>query len=177
MARKRYMLSEGLAFLPEKDMEKLRKKSLQGWLPKGFWLFGYKLEKGDPEDVIFSIDYRVLQRDEEDEYFAMFESAGWTHVCSEGMFHMFKAEKGTTPIYSDVISSMDQLDRVADPIRAVLVFGGALTTALFLLTIFTYGLARNISRLAFMISLALTVPAIMTYSAIFYRKWKMGRTI
>ena len=49
MARKRYMLSEGLAFLPEKDMEKLRKKSLQGWLPKGFWLFGYKLEKGDPE--------------------------------------------------------------------------------------------------------------------------------
>ena len=107
----------------------------------------------------------------------MFESAGWTHVCSDGMFHMFKAEKGTTPIYSDVISSMDQLDRVADPIRAVLVFGGALTTALFLLTIFTYGLARNISRLAFMISLALTVPAIMTYSAICYRKWKMGRTI
>ncbi|MFJ6209433.1 DUF2812 domain-containing protein [Lysinibacillus sp. NPDC092081] len=37
----------------------------------------------------FSIDYRKLRKDEEEEYFELFAYGGWTHVCSSTDMHIF----------------------------------------------------------------------------------------
>jgi hypothetical protein len=171
------MMSNGLAFSEEKDMEKLRQKALNGWHLKGFRFLGYELEKGECEDVIFNIDYRSLQPSEEEEYFDMFSCAGWTHVCSSSdkHIHIFKAKKGTKPIYSDVESSVDKLERLATPIKGLAVFIVGLTIVLWFIMISTSGAVQNITELAFLLSFALTIPVIMTLTAIYYHKLKNKR--
>lgn len=174
MKRTKYMMSNGLAFSEEKDMEKLRQKALNGWHLKGFRFLGYELEKGESEDVVFSIDYRSLQPSEEEEYFEMFSFAGWTHVCSsvDKHMHIFKAKKGTKPIYSDVESTGDKFERLANPIKASAIFFVGLTTVLWLIMTYTKGIVQNITELAFLLSFVLTIPSIMTLSAVYYHKWK-----
>src|SRR5699024_12355356 len=88
--------SGGLAFTEQKDMEKLRRYSLKGWHVKKFKFMGYSLEKGESADYIYSIDYRSLKKDEDDDYYDFFTSAGWTHVTSESDIHLFRAHACTT---------------------------------------------------------------------------------
>lgn len=175
MARTKYMMSGGLAFVEEKDMEKLRKKSLNGWHLKGFRFMGYELEEGEPEDIIYSIDYRLLQPNEAEEYFEMFAYAGWTLVCSNYDMHIFKAKKGTQPIYSDRESTIDKVERMANSLKGVAAFFVAVTIILWLMFTFTSGLIKTISEWAFLISIVFTIPAIMTYTATCYHKRKKGR--
>ncbi|MBD8003721.1 DUF2812 domain-containing protein [Bacillus norwichensis] len=174
MASTKYMMSNGLAFFEEKDMDKLRQKALKGWHLKRFRCAGYELEKGECEDVIFNIDYRTLQPNEEKEYFEMFSYAGWTHVCSSHDMHIFKAKKGTVPIYSDVESSRDKMVRLAKSLRIAVAFFVGLTVISWLMMALTSGLVQNISSWAFLITFVFTIPAIMTYTATYYHKWKQG---
>ncbi|MGE7768329.1 DUF2812 domain-containing protein [Peribacillus sp. NPDC096540] len=174
MVRTKYVMSNGLAFAEEKDMKKMRQKALDGWHLKSFRFAGYELEKGDPEDIIYSIDYRTLQSNEEDEYFEMFSYAGWTHVCSSQDMHIFKAKKGTMPIYSDRESTIEKIERLANPLKGIVAFFVTMTVILWLMMTFTSGLVQSISEWAFILSFVLTIPAIMTYMATYYHKWKKG---
>lgn len=45
MRQTKYMMSGGLAFSEDKDMEKLRQFSLKGWHVSGFKFMGYTLKK------------------------------------------------------------------------------------------------------------------------------------
>lgn len=108
MKKTKYVLSGGLAFAEEKDMEKLRKFSLKGWHVRDFKFMGYMLEQDKGEDYIYSLDYRSLQEDEKEEYYDFFSSAGWTHVASEADNHLFRALPGTKPIYSDKDTSVEK---------------------------------------------------------------------
>ncbi|WP_077602365.1 DUF2812 domain-containing protein [Oceanobacillus sojae] len=101
MKQTKYMMSSGTAFSEEKDMKKLRRLSLKGWHVSGFKFMGYILEKGESSDYIYNLDYRSLEEDEEEEYFDLFSSSGWSHVATEAGIHLFRAEPGTKPIYSD----------------------------------------------------------------------------
>ena len=101
MRQTKYITSGGLAFSEDKDMEKLRRYSLKGWHVSDFKFMGYTLEKGESTDYIYSVDYRSLKEDEEEEYFDFFSSSGWSHIASEGDIHLFRAHPGTKPIYSD----------------------------------------------------------------------------
>lgn len=101
MSQTKYITSGGLAFSENKDMEKLRGYSLKGWHVSDFKFMGYTLEKGERSDYIYSVDYRSLEEDEEEEYFDFFSSSGWSHVASEAYIHLFRAYPGTKPIYSD----------------------------------------------------------------------------
>ncbi|MGD7007004.1 DUF2812 domain-containing protein [Metabacillus sp. 84] len=98
MKRTKYMMSGGLAFSEDKDMEKLRRFSLRGWHVSGFSFMGYVLEKGESLDCIYSIDYRPIKEEEEEEYAEFFSSSGWSHIASEGDVHLFRAKPGTKPI-------------------------------------------------------------------------------
>lgn len=168
----KYMMSIGLAYSEARDMEKLRKKALQGWNLKRFRFAGYELERGQSEDVIFSIDYRLLTPDEEEEYFDMFAYAGWTHVCSEYNMHIFKASKGTIPIYSDAESSNEKIERSAVPIQTVIIYSGSLTIISALLMKFTSGVIQTVSKGVFTLSLIVVVPMVMTLLATYYHRWK-----
>ena len=64
MRQTKYIMSGGLAFSEDKDMEKLRRYSLKGWHVSDFKLMGYTLEKGESSDYIYSVDYRSLKENE-----------------------------------------------------------------------------------------------------------------
>jgi hypothetical protein len=98
---------KGLAFNEESDMEKLKNYASQGWILEdivgGFF---YKLRKDKPQNIVYSLDYQ-LEADEE--YFTIFKEAGWKHVLSvNNHMHIFSAQAGTKPIYSDSNSEIDK---------------------------------------------------------------------
>jgi len=166
------MASIGLAFSEEHDMKKLSEKAAKGWHLKKFRLAGYELEKGEPEESIFSIDYRKLQKDEEEEYFELFAYGGWTHVCSSANMHIFKAAPETTPIYSDAESSIDKLARLAKSVNLVASIALAITIVFWVFMTFASGAIQHIAEQGFTYSIIFTVPALMTSGGVYYHMWK-----
>ena len=117
MRQTKYITSGGLAFSEDKDMEKLRQYSLKGWHVSGFKFMGYTLEKGESSDYIYSVDYRSLKEDEEEEYFDFFLSSGWSHIASEGDIHLFRAHPGTKPIYTDRDTTVEKYKNSSDSMK------------------------------------------------------------
>ena len=109
MTRKKYVTSDGLAFSEEKDMKKLSELAKEGWILDKFAPFGYWLKKGEPKQIMYSVDDQ-LEADED--YFSYFEAAGWTHICSAGnQIHIFCAPEGTKPLYTDQGSLLERYKR------------------------------------------------------------------
>ncbi|WP_042454394.1 DUF2812 domain-containing protein [Neobacillus dielmonensis] len=109
MGETKYVPSGGLAFTEEQDMKKLSDYAKEGWILAGFAPLGYKLIKGTPQNLIYCVDYH---KDVDEEYFSLFEAAGWAHICSQGNeIHIFSAPAGTTPIYSDKETLMEKYER------------------------------------------------------------------
>lgn len=98
----KYRPSMGLAFNEDREMIMLREMANKGWKFYSYKYLGYKFKKGKPEDLIYSVDMHTIKKDEKEQYFNLFEEAGWTHVCSVGKsFHYFSASPDTKPIYTD----------------------------------------------------------------------------
>ncbi len=177
MTKKKMMISYGLAFAEQKDMENLREESKKGWHVKRFKLFGYELEQGQKEDVIYSIDYRKLNGLEAEEYFEMFAFSGWTHVCSSNDMHLFKAIPGTTPIYSDRLSTIDKFTRLGNYINPVALFFTIISTILWAGFAIGPQVTEPFFSFIFTCSIVITIPAIMTWGAVQFHKWKEYKRI
>lgn len=109
MKKVKYVSSGGLAFYEEKEMLELAKYAKEGWILEKFAGLGYKLRKGEPQDIVYSLDY---QNGADEEYFAIFEAAGWSNVCSAGNeIHIFSAQTGTKPIYTDKPTIVEKYER------------------------------------------------------------------
>lgn len=109
MKSTKYIMSGGLAFTEEKDMKKLSDYAKRGWLLEGFAPLGYRLRRGEPQNLIYSLDY---QMNVDEDYDLIFEDAGWTRVCSAGGgLHIFRATAGTPPIYTDKTTLIDKYER------------------------------------------------------------------
>lgn len=94
----------GYAFDEERVLEKFRKLSKEGWTLKKANILSYELVKGEKKEQIYSMDYRDFSKNKEglDEYIEIFKAGGWEYVCSnQNMFHFFKANVGTKPIYTN----------------------------------------------------------------------------
>ncbi|WP_052092196.1 DUF2812 domain-containing protein [Paenibacillus sp. FSL H7-0357] len=109
----RYVITKGLAFVEEEDMNKLSALSEKGWFLDHFSLFGYVIRRGEPHKQIYCLDIRELPKEEEAEYHNIFADSGWTYVCSAGDFHIFSAEPGTVPIHTDRATIYDKYTKVA----------------------------------------------------------------
>lgn len=173
MRQTKYIMSGGLAFSEEKDMEKLRRFSLKGWHVSDFKFMGYTLKKGEGSDYIYSVDYHSLKTDDEEEYFDFFSSSGWSHVSSEADIHLFRAHVGTKPIYTDrdtkigkYENSMSSIKKVAIPIVliTVLVWFGAMISSGILKSLLI-GVAAILSVIA--------IPTAWTAIATYNNKWKV----
>lgn len=175
MRQEKYMMSGGLAFSEEKDLQKLRKQSLKGWHVKRFAFMGYKLERGKPEDVIYSIDFRPLEESEQGEYFELFASTGWAHICSEHGFHLFKADKDTQPIYSESETTIEKISRMEKPVLAITFMMVPISIVLCILFNLSNGMIETISRWAFTGAISIVIPLIMTSLAIVFQKWKVRK--
>jgi len=172
MTQTKYITSGGLAFSEEKDMKKLRRFSLKGWHVSDFKLMGYTLEKGESSDYIYSIDYRWLKGEEDEEYFDLFSTTGWTHVTSEGNIHLFRARPGTKPIYTDRDTTVEKYENssglmknLAIPLVLItaLVWGGVMISA---------GTLKSILIVVAAILSAIAFPAAWTAITTYSNKWK-----
>ena len=173
MTKRKYITSGGLAFSEQKDMEKLRRYSLKGWHVKQFKFMGYTLEKGESTDYIYSIDYRSLNKGEDDDYYDFFSSAGWTNVTSEGDIHLFRAHPGTKPIYTDrdtTVSKYENSSRFMNKLAIPLII---MTVLMWLGTVLTSGISHTVFLTIALILTVLAIPTTWTVIATYNNKWKV----
>ena len=132
----------------------------KGWFLYKFGFLGYKLEKGKPQDIQYSLDYT---NEADEEYYSYFEAAGWLHVCSIGnKIHIFSAPEGTKPIYTDKTTNIEkyenqysQMEKVALPSLILFI----LSFSLSMLAKYSYipRTLGNISIILMFISLVATI--------------------
>ena len=68
--KNKYVAIRGLAFSENSEMEKLSKYAREGWLLEDIVCgFFYKLRKGKPQNIVYSLDY---QSNADEEYFSIF---------------------------------------------------------------------------------------------------------
>ncbi|MCY8068388.1 DUF2812 domain-containing protein [Bacillus haynesii] len=173
MKQIKYMMSEGLAFSEEKDMKKLSEMASKGWMLDSFAFMGYKLKKGEPKNVTYSIDYQDIDEDSFEGYIEMFVAAGWEHVCSRHRMHVFAAPPGTSPIYTDRSTLIEKYKRSEKSVRYVTITLICLT---FLTTIlhYTAALPKWVSLTCFVV----TWPFVLTYAAVIGRVFgKWGKSV
>lgn len=158
MSKKKYVMSGGLAFSEQQDMDKLRKLSQKGWHVKNFSFLGYTLEQGKQADYIYSIDYRMLNSDEE-EYFELFKSAGWSHIDSLMNIHLFKAAPDTKPLYTDRETTVEKYRSSSKPLQLATVF---LIPATIIAWFLHEQMTSSLQTFLFILATILTVFAIPT---------------
>ncbi|PJI06944.1 MULTISPECIES: DUF2812 domain-containing protein [Clostridium] len=109
--KNKYFAIGGFAFSEESDMEKLKNYAKEGWILEGIsGEFFYKLKRGKPQNIEYTLDY---QDEPTEEYFDLFSEAGWTRVVSSGnIMHIFSAPEGTKPIYTERESEIDKYTRM-----------------------------------------------------------------
>lgn len=109
--KNKYVMIRGFAFSEESDMNKLKNYAKKGWILGSIVAgFFYRLKKDKPQNIDYSLDY---QSEATEEYFNLFKEAGWTPIVSVGNeMHIFSAQEGTKPIYSDCESEIDKYARV-----------------------------------------------------------------
>jgi hypothetical protein len=83
--KNKYVLISGFAFSEKADMRKLAKLAKQGWILQAISSAFYKLKKGEPQNLDYTLDY---QSDYDEEYFTIFQEAGWTHRTTLGEMHI-----------------------------------------------------------------------------------------
>lgn len=154
-------------------MDKLRRYSLKGWHVSDFSFMGYTLEKGENKDYIYTIDYRSLHADEQDEYFDFFFNSGWSHVSSSADIHLFRARPGTKPIYTDPDTTIDKYEHLSGSmvkfaaslfILTALSWGGALLSS---------GILHSIFLVLAVILTVFVIPAAWTLLKSFGNKWRV----
>ncbi|WP_150284302.1 DUF2812 domain-containing protein [Rummeliibacillus sp. TYF-LIM-RU47] len=168
----KYVISGGLAFSEDKDLEKLRKYSLKGWHVNGFKFMGYTLEKGKSKDYIYTIDYRTLKKEETEEYFELFSSSGWTHISSQANIHLFRGLPGTSPIFSDRETEAEKHEHLGYSIKWFVIFLALGTILLWVGTSITKGHLQTMFEILAMVCTVVAIPATWTGFAINNNKWK-----
>lgn len=162
MNQTKYMMSGGLAFSENKDMEKLRRYSMKGWHVKGFKFMGYELEKGEGLEYIYCLDYRLLNGDEKEEYYNLFTSAGWSHVATEGHIHLFRAYPGTKPIYTDDNTEIEKYKNTSDIMKNLAIPSVLITALAWSGTMLSSGILKTSLLVLAVILSGITIPAVWT---------------
>lgn len=172
----RYLMNRGLAFDEERTMRKLSEMAREGWVLEEMSLFRYKLIQGEPKELIYSMDYKKVDKDEK-EYFQFFEVSGWTHMCSYGPYHFFSAAPGTVPIYTDKKTYLSKyMDTKNIYLKTLLISLLILLLALFIqITMGSELYGTPLFGILFIIgaaSLMIVVPSLMVYVAYLIRERK-----
>lgn len=156
--KRKYVMIRGLAFSEEDDMEKLKNYASQGWILEDIvWGFFYKLRKDKPQNIVYNLDY---QTETNEEYFTMFKEAGWKLVVSiENYMHIFSAQVGTKPIYSDCESEIDKYTSIRNTTRKGILYSLIIAIALMGLLVVSLMVIKSI----FLIILGLLIIDIFIF--------------
>ena len=136
-------------------------------------LFKYKLEKCEQAEVSYSMDYKELKENEE-EYFELFDNSGWKHMCSYGPYHFFAASPGTVPIYTDKENYLEKYKISRKTYFNVMMISLLSLVITNLLDFYVVNSLKNhfldiVLLISGLISVAILVPSIMVNVAYFFR--------
>jgi hypothetical protein len=94
----------------EKREEKwLREMSMEGWHLDNTSFLNYVFRKGEPKDMIYRLDFKIIRNENIDDYITLFEDAGWEYISRVGWWYYFRtvAKKGRSQeLYSDNASKI-----------------------------------------------------------------------
>lgn len=102
----KYKFSNGIAIAPEKDMKMLEKMSKNGWHVTKMSGLRYQFESGEKHDYIYNLN---MEDNFTSDMLTLYESSGWKLIISEPGYQIFRAESGTTPIFTDSESKLEVL--------------------------------------------------------------------
>lgn len=175
----KYVMIRGLAFSEESDMNKLKNYANEGWILESIVAgFFYRLKKDKPQNIDYSLDY---QSEATEEYFNLFTEAGWTLIVSVGnQMHIFSAQEGTKPIYSDCESEIDKYARVKKQTGkgAIYSFIAMIIFAILVKSFFTTLKPISIvTNILFIASVTAFIFNFMPYLAYTYRLRKMNKNL
>lgn len=172
IVKKKYIMSNGLAFSEQKDMTRLHELSKQGWHVKKFSFLGYTLEKGTEKDWIYEIDYRILE-DGDDEYLELFNQAGWSHVDSQANIHLFKAAPETKSLYTDDATHVEKYKSSLKPLQITTISFIPITLLSWYLYDQTTQILQTFLLILSILLTVLTIPLAWTTLAATSNKWKV----
>lgn len=173
--KNRYIMNMGLAFDEERAMKKLSQRAKEGWILKEMSLFRYKLVKDKPKEIVYSMDYKELGKND-NEYFELFQSSGWDHMCSYGPYHFFAAPPQTVPIYTEKESYLNKYESSRNVYKKTTIISIVMLIAVNLLEVLLGNriegrIFKNIMLIIGTILVALAVPSLMV-SIAYYLKEK-----
>ncbi len=175
----KYLTNIGYAY-EEKIIKKLNNLSKEGWILESVGPLRYKLVKGEFNDYIYSMDYNENKEDL-DEYFDIFKSGGWDYVDSYEGFHFFRANIGTTPIYTDKESNKNKYEVIRSRYNKNGIISGVIMIFIVLLGLEFKEILNNNSLLfiLYLIAIAILtgmmVPYFMVSFTYYFRKRKIQK--
>lgn len=102
MKNRKKIMCQGLAFGDKEDMEMLHNYALEGWVFRELKGVSYILHKEEPKDLIFTYDFCKINKENEEEYYEMFENAGWQPIeCKDKTIHFFCGTAESIPVHTD----------------------------------------------------------------------------
>lgn len=104
----KYKISMGFAIAPQSDMKMLEKMSRKGWHLNGMSGLMYRFEKGECHEYIY--DYN-METTVEKGMLSLYEGSGWKLIYSMEGFQIFRAEKGTVPLFTDRECKVEVLEK------------------------------------------------------------------
>lgn len=108
MAKYKYRMGNGLAISPEKDMRMFAEMSAKGWHLEESSGLCFRFAKGEPHRYIYALN---MDEDTDETMYETYAQCGWTPVIKEKGMHIFRAEEGTPPIFSDKESKLEILEK------------------------------------------------------------------
>jgi hypothetical protein len=99
----------------EREEAWLSRMAGEGWHLERAFIGCYTFRRGQPREMAYRLDYRLLKGKERSDYFQLFRDAGWEYVDTLANWHYFRtpATDGELPeIYTDPASRIDKYRRV-----------------------------------------------------------------
>lgn len=78
------------AWQAEKEENWLNEMSKKGWHLDNTGFITYTFRKGESEDIIYRLDFKIIRNENIDDYITLFEDAGWEYISKMGPWYYFR---------------------------------------------------------------------------------------
>jgi hypothetical protein len=148
----------------DKEIKWLESMSAKGWHLQDVRIIKYIFLKGDPENILYRLDHRILKNNEVEDYIQIFEDAGWKNVARANHWFYFSADAETVAgndIFSD---NQSRIQKYRSVLTVLLVAG----FPLFYFTIFRFPFKIEYARkLDLFYSIAHILMAIIAFILVY----------
>lgn len=109
-----------LAWQDEQEEQWLREMAKSGWHLVNYNFAVYTFEKGEPEDIIYKLDYRSDTDLDMDEYVQLYKDLGWEHVTQYTSWHYFRT-RATDAVYPEIYTDNEGIINKYKQVRWVMI--------------------------------------------------------